>query len=290
MSRYQAIREQTHSILRHVLLSSLREIRENRRLLPETSSRIRTGIYWAVAFLLSVLDWALGALHGCKILLRKIGQSILNPLGASLLVLLSMSALVVFVTFELGYYNAQFLPNVLAEAHGLLLELLVLGVLLLWLNKRGEDKFRVESYKQQIDDFRGWRSDEAAYRIVGNIKRLNELGISAIDLHDCYFGNISLANINLRGANLGNVNFREVRFWRTCLAEASLRGADISTLNFRNRDEVDLTDAIYDYETKFPEPSFSDDADYGQVRSRYAEQAGMVEDLWAEEPPKYASL
>ena len=56
----------------------------------------------------------------------------------------------------------------------MLFDVAIIGILIFWLNKIGEERRRIKTYLDEIDDFRLWESDEAAFRTVGNIKRLNQ--------------------------------------------------------------------------------------------------------------------
>ena len=64
----------------------------------------------------------------------------------------------------------------------MILDIAVIVILILWLNQNGEIRQRIRTYKDEIDDFRLWESEEAAFRTVGNIKRLNRHKIHDINL------------------------------------------------------------------------------------------------------------
>src|SRR6188768_4159462 len=106
-----------------------------------------------------------------------------KPLLTSSLVLLIVT--VVVIGLSLQYYINDFdsfMGQVLAEAHGMIFDIAVIGILLVWLNRNGEIRQRIRTYKDEIDDFRLWESEEAAFRTVGNIKRLNRHKIHEINL------------------------------------------------------------------------------------------------------------
>jgi BTB/POZ domain-containing protein KCTD9 len=122
-----------------------------------------------------------------------------------------------------GYgYDGPFLQNIMVEAHGMVLDILVIGLFILWLNKLGEKRLENKRYQDEIDDFRAWKSEEAAHRIAGSIKRLNRNGVSLIDLSDCY-----LARANLRQADFSGADLRGAIF-----TAADLRGADLWFAHF----------------------------------------------------------
>jgi uncharacterized protein YjbI with pentapeptide repeats len=119
----------------------------------------------------------------------------------------------------------------MVEAHGIVLDILVIGLFILWLNKLGEKRLENKRYQEEIDDFRHWNSEEAAHRIVGSIKRLNKNGISNIDLSSCY-----LAHMILPGTNLQRANLREANLQGAGLGGANLRGAHLGWANLRGAD------------------------------------------------------
>ena len=141
---------------------------------------------------------------------KKLGElfnSIIErPLLTSTIVLVLVTILV--LSLSMRYYLRDFdsfIQQVLAEAHGMIFDIAVIGILIFWLNQNGEIKQRIRTYKDEIDDFRLWESEEAAFRTVGNIKRLNRHKIHEINLVNCYLPRTNLNYANLSGSNM---NFR----------------------------------------------------------------------------------
>jgi hypothetical protein len=139
-----------------------------------------------------------------KLFSSSIALTIFIPLIA--FVLLAIFIVLITITRTSHGYNKSFLDAILVEAHGILLDLLIVGILILYLSKIIEKKIdinqSIERYKDEIDDLRRWKSDEAVFKIVGNIKRLNKHNITAIDLRHCYLRNAKLCNLNLRESKL----------------------------------------------------------------------------------------
>ena len=124
-----------------------------------------------------------------------------------------------------------FYENLLAESFGLLGDLLVFGMLLLWLETRRERRVENRAYRNEIDDFRGWQAPEAAYRIAGNIKRLNRNGETKINLGSCFLEGSSLRDVDLTGANLSwarchGVDLQQARLTNAQAANTMFDGAD----------------------------------------------------------------
>ncbi len=153
-----------------------------------------------------------------------------HPIRSAVTVLILVTIIV--VGLSMPYYLKQFdemYLNVLAEAHGMIFDILVIGILLFWLREQGEIKQRISQYKDEIDDFRMWESEEAAFRNAGNIKRLNRHGITKIDLVGAFLTKTNLSNVKLMEANLNTANISN-----TILLEANMQDARLNQTNFEN--------------------------------------------------------
>jgi BTB/POZ domain-containing protein KCTD9 len=161
---------------------------------------------------------------------RKFEEVIEQPILTSFLVLICLSFLVLGLSYP--YYRDDFhemYSQVLAEAHGMLFDIAVIGILIFWLNKNGEKRQRIRTYKDEIDDFRLWESEEAAYRTVGNVKRLNRHNIYDINLVNCYLVKTNLNHVILKEANLNYGNLSSAN-----LIESNLENARLNQTNLEN--------------------------------------------------------
>ncbi len=153
-----------------------------------------------------------------------------KPLLTSTLVLIIMTFIV--IGLSLSYYINEFdtfIQQVLAEAHGMIFDIAVIGILIFWLNQNGEIRRRIRTYKDEIDDFRLWESEEAAFRTVGNIKRLNRHKIHEINLVNCHLPRTNLNYANLAGSNANSANISQ-----SSLIESNLENARLNQTNFEN--------------------------------------------------------
>lgn len=220
-----------------------------------------------------------------------------NPVKTAFFVFVLSTAVVVLITgfkitilgpVQWGFYDADFWENTLVESHGMLFDILVIGIFILWLNRKREKRQEIQTYRHEIEDFRDWHSDEAKYRIIGNIKRLARLDVTNNDLRKCYLKGADLRARNLNGsiftsammddAELSDGDFEDCVFFTTSLKRASLSGANlrgavlmrtelegsvlneadlsksiIFNVNFSNIDlsDVKLEGAQYDSRTRF---------------------------------------
>ncbi len=153
-----------------------------------------------------------------------------KPILTSTIVLVVVGLIVVAISLPYYYENFHsFFGQVLAEAHGMIFDIAVIGILIFWLNKTGEKRARIRTYKDEIDDFRLWESEEAAFRTVGNIKRLNRHKLYNINLAHSYLVKTNLNYVKLIGANLNYANL-----FNSALIDVNLEGARLNQTNFEN--------------------------------------------------------
>jgi len=181
---------------------------------------------------------------------NKFDEIVEKPLLTSAIVLVIVAVIV--ISLSLPFYISDFRNfwmQVLAEAHGMIFDIAVIGILLYWLNQNGEIRQRIRTYKDEIDDFRLWESDEAAFRTVGNIKRLNRHKINEINLVNCHLVRTNLNYVNLKASNLNSCNLsnstlietnlentrlNQTNLENSNLNQANLKGAYASGANFKD--------------------------------------------------------
>lgn len=142
----------------------------------------------------------------------------------------------VVITLSFPHYSGPvhyFYENLLVEAHGMIFDLLVIGILLVWLNKIGEKRVRIKRYQEEIDDFRHWVNEEASFRIAGDIKRLNKDQIFNIDLYNCYLKNVNLNYVNLTGSNMNYVNLEDSTLQNAILNNVRLNQANLQNVKMQ---------------------------------------------------------
>lgn len=161
-----------------------------------------------------------------------------RPVLLAFWVFLGATAVVLPLSLPFYIYETQEMwMNVLAEAHGMVFDLLIIGWFLLWLNRMAQKRIRNGRYREEIEDFLGWKSPEATHRIVGSIRRLNRGGVRE---------KFRLTEAYLVGAKLGGAHLRESDLWGASLEGASLRDADLTGANLAGAvlDGADLERAI----------------------------------------------
>jgi hypothetical protein len=160
------------------------------------------------------------------------------------------------------YWDPEFWKNIRVEAHGMLFDILVIGVLILFLNKLAEKQIANRRYLDEIDDFREWKSKEAVRRIAGNLKRLKRYRYKGkIDLTKCYLCYAGfqterlrecleyfpkwLAGINLRKGDLSCAHLQGADLRGAVLVQANLPGADLRGVRNLTLDQLSEVKSLY---------------------------------------------
>lgn len=170
-----------------------------------------------------------------KIKFKKIIEKIaISPIFISFMVFLLAAFVVYRITVSKveSAYDKQFIRDVLVEAHGMLFDILIIGTFIFALHtlveRRREKKRNIQRWQEEIDDFREWKSEEAMFRITGNIYRLNKMGIKKINLSGCFLSKANLSRFDLSGAYLIDANLSEANLRGTNFSKAFLLGANLS--------------------------------------------------------------
>lgn len=147
------------------------------------------------------------------------------------LVFVLASVIVVGLTLVKYGYHEDFIKNIVVEAHGMLFDILVIGIFIFALQKLGEKRIErkrnIQRWLEEIEDFREWDEKKAMYRIVGNIRRLNKQGVTDINISRCYLVGAGLVGNDLSGANFRGADLRNAYLTESILRNADLSGADL---------------------------------------------------------------
>jgi len=164
--------------------------------------------------------------------------------------------LFIFLDIKNGITFRDLLSNLTAS----IVEVFLLGLFVIVINKLSERKERIIRYKEEIDSYRLWKENEAIYRICGIVRSLNNINVTDIELYHCHLPGARLWRSNLQGAdfcaanlkeadlflsNLQGVNFLNAHLQGAQLWCSNLQGADFGRSDLRgaNLSESDLQGA-----------------------------------------------
>ncbi|HEL7728883.1 TPA: pentapeptide repeat-containing protein [Stenotrophomonas maltophilia] len=183
----------------------------------------------------------------------------------------------VFPNTTWGLYSKDFFENVLVEAHGMILDLLVIGLVAYLFQRRSERSDLKKQVLRDLEDLRHYRGSDAGYRIYGELRRLSSLGVKKVTIATARINDVSLEGLDLvdssaqgvvisksslrdcafTGCDFDGAVFLDVRAKRTTFRGAKLvraklvgarfkgcdfSGADLTGADFSN---ADLSSAIF---------------------------------------------
>lgn len=139
-------------------------------------------------------------------------------------------------------YNTH---DILVEAHGVIFDLFVFGLLITifeFLRNRKESRSR---YNEEIEDLIGWKSEEAKVRILAKVKRLYELGQRCFYLSKSYLKNADLSNYDLTNSVIVFANINDGSFVRSNLKNVRLTASKMDNVYFTstNLENADLSNS-----------------------------------------------
>lgn len=141
--------------------------------------------------------------------------------------------------------------GVLTELHGAVFDVVIFGVVVLWLDeqrgrrevverKERETEEQVRRWNEELEDFSGWFDDEqSARRTAGLVRRIVRAG-GQVFAPGANLEGANLQGANLIGANLQSANLRGALLTNCDLQNADLRGAKLPTPNWSNWYNVNL--------------------------------------------------
>lgn len=125
-----------------------------------------------------------------------------------------------------GLYSRSFFENVLVEAHGAVLDLLVVGVILYWFEQRRARRDQIGRLEEELADLRLYSAPDAPYRTLGTIRRLLALDNSkALQISEMTLSHLELKDLNLSDCNMHATVFTDSRIRNVHFENCSLDAA-----------------------------------------------------------------
>lgn len=165
------------------------------------------------------------------------------------------------VAIALDFLDCKFaFHDILVSFHGLVFDLIVFGLVLTIYEKISSDKETIKRYKEEINDYRFWKNEQAMFRIRGLVKRLVELKEKELDLSHCFLEtDKSFSQYkDMKGWTFSGAFLRESVFILSNLSNAQFYFTDLTNATFVN---VNLTDCTFSsailFDTKFEKCDFT---------------------------------
>lgn len=177
----------------------------------------------------------------------------------------------------LGLYSREFWENVLVEAHGMVIELCVISILIVWLDSKRSLNVEISRLREELEDIAELNLPEINVRKIGHIKRLNSKLIYDIYALNLFLDGLALKgiiidssrliglkmaagrvsqsrfrNVNMRSSVFEKATLKDVCFTRCELLNSifsdakcigvDFRGSNLTRVNFKN---CDLKSALF---------------------------------------------
>lgn len=172
--------------------------------------------------------------------LSAIIDSLKSPeIRISLIAFVIILVVVEFLTLVVFRDDQGLIKDILVEAHGLVFDVFVFGVIIAIYIQRLENQRDIKRYEEEIEDFRHWESEEAKFRIIGNLKRLEKRKKVQINISKCYLrGSIlerlSFIKINAKNTDFTDSRFRNIKFTNGDLTNSDFSNSFLENISFKN--------------------------------------------------------
>lgn len=211
----------------------------------------------------------------------------------NLFVSLTILCLVLIIIFDALDPDFK-IHDILVEFHGLLFDLLVLGILLTIYESITSRLETIKRYKEELTDYKFWKTEEAMYRTRGLIKRLVDLKVKELDLSHCYlatdksfaqykemqkwqFCGTNLYDSLFMFANMSSCNFyianlEEASFVRVNLTDCDFGGANLINSKFEKCEFLDTNfdGALVSSEFWFDEMAKNQNINFEEIKETYS--------------------
>lgn len=152
----------------------------------------------------------------------------------------------ILVALDISVYPlaTNFVQNLIIEAHGIIPDLLIFGILMT-VYERWREKVTV--HKESLETYMGQNTPEATEAIIRIVKEMNKLDASRFHLSECTLAQQDLRHCDFTGSSLHRVNFeaadltlaeldkcrmRDVNFANAVLRSVTFYGSDLDKIDF----------------------------------------------------------
>lgn len=145
----------------------------------------------------------------------------------------------IFPNTKVGLYDREFWANFLVEMHGIVFELSVIGVLLVWLDSRRNKSGEINRLKEDLDDYALLNFPEINVKKLGHVKRLNEHGIVRINVQNLILNGLKLQGLKFEdckliglkvvGGSVVNSSFKTVKMRSSNFEDGTIKASSFSS-------------------------------------------------------------
>lgn len=125
-------------------------------------------------------------------------------------------------------------PDFVLVLNNTFMNILIFGILLTWLDKKRRRRHLNQSYLEQLEDFRFWRSEEGVWRKVGILRRLRNLEATLPDLSGIELENAMLESWDLTDLKMNHANLTNGFLWQSDISRTNFERAVMERVYLEN--------------------------------------------------------
>jgi uncharacterized protein YjbI with pentapeptide repeats len=139
----------------------------------------------------------------------------------------------------LGLYDKSFWENVLVEAHGLVFDVLVLGLVLVWMDTYRQNRESITRDLENLWDLNTLTEEVYQKKKVNILKRLNQHKTFKIDVTDLILKNAKVKDISFTNSGLYGLKFLGCPIFNLKIKSSKLNSANFSDSVIKNSQITD---------------------------------------------------
>ena len=147
----------------------------------------------------------------------------------------------IFPNTKIGLYDKEFWENFLVEMHGMVLELALVGILIVWLDRKRDERNLIKQHREELIDYADLEFPEANLKKISCLKRLNAANIYDIKVQNLVLGGMRLNGLKFKNTNLigfkapdstlKNCTFHKIQMRSSNFSSADLRSSSFTETN-----------------------------------------------------------
>lgn len=132
----------------------------------------------------------------------------------------------VFANSSWGLYDRNFFENLLVEMHGSIFDLLVVGVILYWFEKRRDNQEKLSRAKEDLDSLKYYYGKDSSFKFYSALRYLLSLGVNKADIPEANLNNLKIDALHLSSSNLIATNFNKSILSNVVFDECNMEAAN----------------------------------------------------------------
>lgn len=138
-----------------------------------------------------------------------------------------------------GIYKQSFWENLIISLHGVLVDLILVAILILWLDYRRSQRAQYQQSKEDLEDYALLDFDEINLKKLGHLKRLNfnkvyNVSVQNLVLNRMHAKNLKFKKSKIVGLKLTDGKIESCEFSFVYMRSCNFENTEIKATNFKN--------------------------------------------------------